>query len=69
MGGDRANGANGANRWRCVAALDGDDGAVALHRQRGEHPEVGATDHNPVQRQLCREWHLPSGVRAEGTLL
>ena len=59
----------GARWWRCVAALDGDGGAVALREQRGEHPEVGATDHNPVQRQLCREWHLPSGVRAEGTLL
>ena len=66
-GGDRANGANGANRLRCEAARGGE--VVALLRQRLEHPEVGATDHNPVQRQLCREWHLPSGVRAEGTLL
>ena len=66
-GGDRANGANGANRWRCVAARGSE--VVALRKQRLEHPEVGATDHNPVQRQLCREWHLPSGVRAEGTLL
>ena len=52
-----------------AAALDGDGGAVALREQRGEHPEVGATDHNPVQRQLCRDRHLPSRVRAEGTLL
>ena len=32
-------------------------------------PQSGNTDHNPVQRQLCRDRHLPSRVRAEGTLL
>ena len=32
-------------------------------------PQSGNPDHNPVQRQLCRDWHLPSWMRAEGTLL
>ena len=66
-GGDRANRANRANRLRCVSSAW--SMVVALLRQRLEHPEVGATDHNPVQRQLCRDRHLPSRVRAEGTLL
>ena len=32
-------------------------------------PQSGNPDHNPVQRQLCRDRHLPSRMRAEGTLL
>ena len=34
-----------------AAALDGDGGAVALREQRGEHPEVGATDHKRVYQK------------------
>ena len=54
-GGDRANRANGANRWRC--------------KQRGEHPEVGATDHNPVQRSCAGVGGYTHKMRAKGTPL
>ena len=52
-----------------AAALDGDGGAVALREQRGEHPEVGETDHNPVQRSCAGVGGYTHKMRAKGTPL
>ena len=51
-----------------MGPIGGDRRWCALLTQRGEHPEVGATDHNPVQRS-CAGMGCLSRMRAEGTLL